>query len=191
MTHTMTFRGHPFSVVEGTVHPAYSLACFSPEGEASYGAYALAAAACGAHVMAFEPEPSVFVDLERNAKLNDFSIECYPFALSSGPQTIDMREFAPHWPQQTISGPYEATALDRFDLQRLDWCKIDVEGHEVEVLRGAAETLKRCKPVVIVEVHVFIDPGLATQCNALLAEAGYGRIEVIRRDPCVMMIGRP
>jgi hypothetical protein len=36
----------------------------------------------------------------------------------------------------------------------MDLVKIDVEGHEMEVLKGAAETLKRCKPLFIqIEIH--------------------------------------
>ncbi len=41
--------------------------------------------------------------------------------------------------------------LDRFGLGRLDLMKIDAEGMEDEVLQGATETLKRCRPVLYVE----------------------------------------
>lgn len=41
--------------------------------------------------------------------------------------------------------------LDGYALQALDLLKIDCEGFEENVLRGATETLQRCKPVVIVE----------------------------------------
>lgn len=41
--------------------------------------------------------------------------------------------------------------LDSFDLQDVDFLKIDTEGFELAVLGGAAETINRCRPVVIVE----------------------------------------
>lgn len=39
------------------------------------------------------------------------------------------------------------------NLQRVDWIKIDVEGAEVEVLAGAAETISRYTPQIFIEVH--------------------------------------
>jgi FkbM family methyltransferase len=41
--------------------------------------------------------------------------------------------------------------IDSLDLARLDLLKIDIEGMELEALEGAAATLARCRPVLIVE----------------------------------------
>lgn len=41
--------------------------------------------------------------------------------------------------------------LDSFELNEIDFLKCDCEGFELFVMRGATETLKRNKPVVIVE----------------------------------------
>jgi FkbM family methyltransferase len=41
--------------------------------------------------------------------------------------------------------------LDSFQLQEIDFLKIDCEGYEVFVVEGARETLARCRPVVVVE----------------------------------------
>ncbi len=41
--------------------------------------------------------------------------------------------------------------LDSFGLRAVDLLKIDCEGFEFDVLQGAAETVDRCHPVVIVE----------------------------------------
>src|SRR5262249_35163697 len=42
--------------------------------------------------------------------------------------------------------------LDDFELKDVGVIKIDVEGHELAVLRGAAKTLEREKPSLIVEI---------------------------------------
>lgn len=44
-----------------------------------------------------------------------------------------------------------AMRLDALNLQRLDLLKIDVEGMEIDVLRGAQDTLSRCRPVMVIE----------------------------------------
>ena len=49
------------------------------------------------------------------------------------------------------AGDVVVAALDGFDFEVVDFVKIDVEGWEFEVLKGAVETVKRCKPVIIVE----------------------------------------
>lgn len=41
--------------------------------------------------------------------------------------------------------------LDAWALPELDLLKIDVEGFELPVLRGALDTLRRCRPVVVME----------------------------------------
>ncbi|OQW68076.1 MAG: FkbM family methyltransferase [Proteobacteria bacterium ST_bin12] len=42
--------------------------------------------------------------------------------------------------------------IDSLNLPRVDLIKIDVEGMEVDVLQGAVETIKRCKPMMTIEI---------------------------------------
>jgi FkbM family methyltransferase len=53
----------------------------------------------------------------------------------------------------SVDGDTECPArtLDSFNFQVVDFLKIDCEGYEREVVAGAVETLKRCKPTIIVE----------------------------------------
>jgi FkbM family methyltransferase len=44
----------------------------------------------------------------------------------------------------------------RRNLRRLDLIKIDTDGHELEVLRGAAGTIERHRPIVLFEVGLYI-----------------------------------
>lgn len=48
-------------------------------------------------------------------------------------------------------GDIDMRALDEFDLDDVDFIKIDCEGWELDVLKGARETILRCKPCIIVE----------------------------------------
>jgi FkbM family methyltransferase len=54
-------------------------------------------------------------------------------------------------PQTTIDA-----IVDRFKLPMLHLVKIDTDGHELEVLEGARDTLQRHKPVVIFELSTYL-----------------------------------
>lgn len=45
----------------------------------------------------------------------------------------------------------ELKTLDEFDFHNVDFIKIDCEGFEEAVIKGARETIERCRPVMIVE----------------------------------------
>jgi FkbM family methyltransferase len=65
-------------------------------------------------------------------------------------------------PASVRSASIELVSLDSLQLQNVAFIKIDVEGHEQDVLEGAQETIRRCRPVVLVEVkpqsRVFVLP---------------------------------
>jgi FkbM family methyltransferase len=47
----------------------------------------------------------------------------------------------------------ETRTLDEFDFRGVSFIKIDVEGQESEVLAGAEETIRREKPVMVIEIE--------------------------------------
>lgn len=49
------------------------------------------------------------------------------------------------------SFPVTLVRLDDYRLERVDFLKADVEGHELAVLKGAEETIMRCRPYLYVE----------------------------------------
>lgn len=52
----------------------------------------------------------------------------------------------------------ELNTLDSFDFNGVTFIKIDVEGHELEVIKGAINTIETFKPDILVEVHLGITP---------------------------------
>lgn len=61
--------------------------------------------------------------------------------------------------------------IDSLDLSAVSFMKVDVEGHELPALRGAAETIRRDTPVLLVEVEERIQP--VKPIVDLLGEWGY------------------
>ena len=45
----------------------------------------------------------------------------------------------------------EVVPIDSLNLEKLDFMKVDVEGYEPFVIQGAMETIKKCRPVIIME----------------------------------------
>jgi FkbM family methyltransferase len=54
--------------------------------------------------------------------------------------------------EKLIEKDVELKRLDDFGIAGVGLIKIDVEGHEVEVLKGAGETIQRSRPIVLVEL---------------------------------------
>ena len=52
---------------------------------------------------------------------------------------------------RTISVPIRT--LDSYNFTDVDFIKIDVEGHELDVLRGAKTTISREKPTMVIEIE--------------------------------------
>jgi FkbM family methyltransferase len=83
--------------------------------------------------------------------------------------------------EQHVQQQVELVTLDSFGIRSVSLVKIDVEGHEIEVLKGARQTLTECRPVVIVEVT----PKNVEAVQGWFAGIGYGCHKL--RD----LIGRP
>ena len=47
----------------------------------------------------------------------------------------------------------EIFTLDQFELPDVDYLKIDVDGFELRVLQGSVETIKKYKPIVVLEAE--------------------------------------
>ena len=60
--------------------------------------------------------------------------------------------------------------VDDLHLESIDIMKIDVEGFEIDVLRGAGKTIKEHKPKIILETH---SKDLKERSLKILKDLGY------------------
>lgn len=130
---------------------------------ANWGYFALAVAASprfNGRVLAFEAFPPSFADLDgirSQLQIDGARLQAEAMALSRSEGTAYLGVGNGQYSglikvsseQTGVAVPKKP--LDAFALARLDVMKIDVEGHELDVLEGAAATLERCRPVICLE----------------------------------------
>lgn len=63
--------------------------------------------------------------------------------------------------------------LDEYGLRDVGFIKLDVEGHEAAVLRGAADVLRESQPNLLIEAAEHNRPGALASIAAVLAPLGY------------------
>lgn len=210
MTPEWTVRAHPEAVHAFRIHagdPLYRrelqtfMSACTPgmhliDVGASFGVFTLAALHYGgadARVTAVEPSPSARRILTAN--LDAAGVASRVHIVSEALSTPDAATVAvlptgagqAHMMVRGASGrpdvtPVRATTLDAIAEEHPPThVKIDVEGFEQEVLRGATQTLRRDRPVVFLELHCGLlrqlgeDPAA---CLSLLRECEYARFEM-------------
>jgi FkbM family methyltransferase len=129
------------------------------------GVYSWALRHHSRRVYAFEPNPKIFPILKRIARGN---IEASPVALSNETGTAIFR--VPRHRRggfsnqggslntAKVSGEHvgvevETRRIDDLELRDIGFIKIDVEGFEQEVLEGAADSIARDRPTMLIELE--------------------------------------
>ena len=121
-------------------------------------------------IYAFEPNPKLYFRLKRIFP----EMHIYRLALSDKNETADFKipvingetynsrgtlhtQFFENGEENHFTEKVKVMKLDDWagleNLKRLDFIKIDVEGNEMETLRGAEKTIKKFKPVLMVEME--------------------------------------
>jgi FkbM family methyltransferase len=131
---------------------------------ANKGVYTHVMANLARHVHAFEPNPKMCRLLRKTAARN---VTTYEIALSNQPGTATLRipygskghsnqgaslstaKVARNFTPLTV----ETRRIDDYRFDDVGFIKIDVEGFEDEVIAGAAETIARCRPTLLVEIE--------------------------------------
>ena len=105
-------------------------------------------------VIAFEPVAMFRECLQRNVCAENLSVHSCALGDQDGQVQMIITEGNTghtHVDPKSQGGDTEIRRLDSFDLFEIDYIKIDCEGFEYRVLQGAQLTIRRCRPVVVIE----------------------------------------
>lgn len=162
---------------------------------ANVGGYALLLGqwvGTGGAVHAFEPAPTAYDGLVRHVALNDLEGVVHPVRLAAGARSSvtpmlvashgDSRLAAQSGSGQIGAGNRGPATIDVVVTTIDEYCeqfalepgfiKIDVEGTELDVLRGARETIRRCRSrlALFVEMHPTVWPQIGVSKRDIESE---------------------
>lgn len=133
-------------------------------------------------IYSFEPVPETFRTLVKNIEINNLKdvVLAKNIGLSNVRACANVKDY---WFENTGGTAIEVDErgcmpVDKLDNlkineDRIDFMKIDVECHEIELLNGAAETLKKYKPIIFIE---SISP-FYTEVDKILLDLGYKLVQ--------------
>jgi FkbM family methyltransferase len=150
----------------------------------NFGMYTYWMSRLAAHCVVFEPIPALAEALRRGF---GHRIELHNVALSNetGSATLIIPRISPglstieprnRLDEYALDGAKRIRVpkqrLDDFGLTNVSFVKVDVEGHEEAVLKGASELLANAQPSLLLELEERHNPGCITRVSELLS--GYG-----------------
>lgn len=151
-------------------------------------------------VLGFEPDPVTFLRARTNLSLNSFpNLRLENIALGGEEGVVTLERVAlgnsgmnrvTKLPPSTEAATVKMTTLDHFirraDLSRIDLVKLDVEGYELEVIKGSQESLARFRPILFIEVDDRNLRRTGASASALLADLaarGYALTHAVTGKP--------
>jgi FkbM family methyltransferase len=140
-------------------------------------------------VLSYEPLMTTFEVLKINTRRFE-NIEIYNFGISNQNGEFSMKVDPANIGGSKVDSSascedlkFEFFTLDYLKLnQEIGMIKIDVEGHEYEVLKGAEKTIKKHMPIVLFELNKNDFSNGRPKAYDLLKEFGYLDFYVIERN---------
>ena len=129
-------------------------------------------------VITFEPQPAAYAALLRNTATTT-NITAHSAALGAKAGWTGMKPGPDSGTWRTEPGDqFRVVALDDLKLPECDVIYLDVEGSEAGVLMGARETIRRCRPVL----HVEMLPRSTEEIKWALHDLGYRFVSSVHKD---------
>lgn len=107
-----------------------------------------------ATIYAFEPAPATFAALKENVR--DYpNIKIFNYGLGDENRAAAMvinDSSIGNYVSDGGTVPVQIRTIDSFDIQA-DFLKIDTEGYEANIIKGATEMIQRCRPAIVMSAY--------------------------------------
>jgi len=103
------------------------------------------------HVHIFEPLKSHYDIIPYNMEKDNYTIHKVALGKESGSVSMEVNPTFTGGAHINGEGDIPMITLDSLELEDVNFIKIDVEGYELQVVQGAEQTIRRCKPLMIIE----------------------------------------
>tara|TARA_B110000037_G_C16999655_1_gene456633 strand:- start:95 stop:991 length:897 start_codon:yes stop_codon:yes gene_type:complete len=122
-------------------------------------------------VIAIEASPTTAQDFEKNINLNKLdNIVLINSAISNIDNTVvNFNESKNDWESSLTHNEFDEKKINKIRTQKIDTIiknkkldfysliiKLDIEGHELQALEGAKNTIKKYNPIIIMELSTYI-----------------------------------
>jgi FkbM family methyltransferase len=168
--------------------------CTAVDVGANRGYYSWALANVGASVEAFEPNPVLArfagVKLGKRARVHEVALSdrggTATFYIPRRPSGSSLHivgnlgNVYPH--ESTDKIQVNLATLDSYDFKNVGFIKIDVEGAEMAVLSGARETIRRSRPLMLIELLAGIHGDYLARIEQIKDDFRYDAWIVIGRQ---------
>lgn len=159
------------------------------DGGANYGLMSYHMSQRFSRVLAFEIDDEIRQCLELNMRqFNRHNVQIESCGLGEKQQSVDLvrvkKRFGNFVDPAAGPGNFPVRSIDSYDLPTLGFIKLDCEGYEPLIIRGAENTIRRCFPVILMERKVLAKKykfGMY-ETQELLRSWGYDRVIDLGKD---------
>ena len=124
-----------------------------------------------AKIHCFEPNP-IFAECWRKNIPSDQNAILHQVGLGDTEHTATFDQPL-HQKLQRTPGNIEIKTLDSYQLTHIDFIKIDVDGYEDLLVKGAQETIAHNRPVINIEMKRAKRPDVVRVAEKILKKLGY------------------
>jgi FkbM family methyltransferase len=163
------------------------------DGGANYGIMSYNLNSKFSKIYAFEVDAPVRECLKKNVeKFQLDKVVVYDCGLSDKEELVSLnylKNTFGTYINKEVAGTYSCKTLDSFGLTEVGFIKLDCEGYEPYILKGAEQTIKKYKPVILMEEKNYSKKYYGEEGNLavdLLLSWGY-TMEVSWPKDCVMI----